>query len=757
MPDEYSNFTHPDAGGPNNGRQGGATRGAGDNGEVWNPTGGPNGTGAWEQPANRESFRSFDKTSYGGRSNDLDGNGNIVQGTSGAARDRDRFIAMGRPAYESGPVMRGPSQGDDARRAGMDALENLSQRAWTGDTPAVRMAQEQTTGAVNAGYSGAASIKGGAMARAAAARGAVSTGARVQATGDQGREALRAREMADASSQYFGASTAQRGQDVDFATKQANLNAGQNAANDGRNSFYEALGFDVQKTELNARLGRSAAEVSSNDAARQATLAREATSAANAARVEGAVIGGATGAASAYDKIRSDPRSKTAVRDLSTSGMSTKTGMKRPGMSDKEAARLKEQGEGIADGWREAAGLSTVSTPGNKSAARGEAEFESPKARLRARAMRADANPYDAPYERGMFARPTDAETEPNTDALHAGIERQITADKPAPAIIRDDPYAPKALFGGGPRGYAASRRGHAGYMFGGAPDAVHGFEKDHRFGMAPGSEDAQSSGKLTNQYDRDIAMSDPAAKQEAYALGRAHQWEQGKTGKPVEWAHARPDDVAEPAVMSGDRGKASKAGGKASSSSVERKDGTAQRADVAARTKQGEDGREYIAKGLAIAPYAPALGAGMVAGGSYAAHDSIAGQGPAPPGAPAQPSYFGGLASRAREMVSDPKTKKSIHDSPMAQANRSMSPSSYEYKPEFTPPEQEQGEENIGPMADKMKADRVAGTAIVTDPESGMLAIDKTKGLKLVMGGLSSLQQQVDRLEARKSAKGNR
>lgn len=85
----------------------------------------------------------------------------------------------------------------------------------------------------------------------------------------------------------------------------------------------------------------------------------------------------------------------------------------------------------------------------------------------------------------------------------------------------------------------------------------------------------------------------------------------------------------------------------------------------------------------------------------------------------------------------------------PMADANRSMVPSSYAYKPGHAEEAgQQPGERNVGPMAQNMAADPVASTAIAKRPD-GMLAIDKDKALKLTMGGLSSLQQQVDQLEA--------
>jgi hypothetical protein len=100
---------------------------------------------------------------------------------------------------------------------------------------------------------------------------------------------------------------------------------------------------------------------------------------------------------------------------------------------------------------------------------------------------------------------------------------------------------------------------------------------------------------------------------------------------------------------------------------------------------------------------------------------------------------------------TSDERTKRGFSDvdtSDMADAMRSMKASPYQYKSEYRPPEQSPGEVNVGPMADAMAKDEVARTAIVKDDESDMLAIDKDKGLKLVMGSLAALQSQVDDLK---------
>jgi hypothetical protein len=106
-----------------------------------------------------------------------------------------------------------------------------------------------------------------------------------------------------------------------------------------------------------------------------------------------------------------------------------------------------------------------------------------------------------------------------------------------------------------------------------------------------------------------------------------------------------------------------------------------------------------------------------------------------------------------AQKMAADPVARTAVYrdasESPMANANRALAPSSYSYKPEFRPPSQAPGEKNVGPMAQKMAADPVARTAVYRDPRSGMLAIDRDKALKLSLGAAGALQQQYDQQQA--------
>lgn len=87
-----------------------------------------------------------------------------------------------------------------------------------------------------------------------------------------------------------------------------------------------------------------------------------------------------------------------------------------------------------------------------------------------------------------------------------------------------------------------------------------------------------------------------------------------------------------------------------------------------------------------------------------------------------------------------------------MKDANRSMAASPYTYKPGMAEANgQTPDEVNVGPMAQKMAKSPVAATAVEKDPNTGMLALDRDKMLKVVAGGVASLQQQVDGLMARR------
>ena len=109
---------------------------------------------------------------------------------------------------------------------------------------------------------------------------------------------------------------------------------------------------------------------------------------------------------------------------------------------------------------------------------------------------------------------------------------------------------------------------------------------------------------------------------------------------------------------------------------------------------------------------------------------------------------------NRPREAASlarGPSTRGHIPDDAMRQAMKSMEPSIYSYKDQFRPSEQAPGELQAGPMADKMERDPIAGMAIKREPGTGLRAIDKDKALKLTMGSLAVLANDVESLKRRK------
>jgi hypothetical protein len=87
----------------------------------------------------------------------------------------------------------------------------------------------------------------------------------------------------------------------------------------------------------------------------------------------------------------------------------------------------------------------------------------------------------------------------------------------------------------------------------------------------------------------------------------------------------------------------------------------------------------------------------------------------------------------------------------PLARAARSMQGYAYAYKPGFTPPEQAQGERNVGPIAQNMAADPVASTAVRKDPGTGLMSIDIPKMVKTLGAISADHQKQLDELRKKK------
>ncbi len=636
----------------------------------------------------------------------------------GVADDVGRYRGLGASGAAPTPQI---AQPDQARDLSNDAIGMLGARAQGAMTPADILAQQQTQGAVNGIQSGAASIKGGAGARAAAARGAIMTGARVGAQGAQDQQALHARGMADAAGQYFGAATAQRGEEAGLATSQAQLEAQQRAQAEQRGEFYEGLGQDTKNSALGASQGQTAASTAAANADRRAALAEGNQGWENTKDLVGGTTGGVSGAVSAYNKTQgggtsggggsgdpndpnnpnysgSDPRMKRDIHPI----------------SDAEAARLASAGDMML-------GQQRAALDAGPSVGRHPAEY--------------DGKYLGSGDTRGLIREDPYAAKAPGKAPPRGILDvigKRVAADRaeePRYGYFDEAEGNSRPRLSAAPPGYAASRAGQPGGMFGTAPQAAR---PDPFAGQAPGTADFEAGAHhLFSKGDRDIALSDPRAK--------AAAWDEGHAAALANIEKASRWTPAELAEREADRPEAATVKGI--------KQRTWDEANEASRgARYGEH-----AKGVIEAQNAMWAEQKRQDDAAKAPPQPAADEQPmAPPPAEA-PGYFGQigqLVGRAKSMVSDPRTKTAAQDSPMADANRSMAPSSYQYRAEFTPPEQKPGETNVGPMADKMAANPVAKTAIVEDPKTGLLAIDKTKALKLTMGGLSDLQRQVDRMK---------
>ena len=727
----------------------------------------PTGSSNFTTPDALPGRATYDNQVWGSQGKRVDANGNPIQGTSGLEQDVERYRSMGSGGPQSGPQI-DQTRSNETRDMSMGSLGLLEQTAMgTTASAAERLGQQQTQAAQNAQTSMGASVRGGAMARAAAGRAATMGAATVGQVGEQQQQATRAAEMEGARGAYNSAVTAQRGQDLGVATSQANLEMGQRNSNEQRDQFYENLGYNTKKAGMDQALGRTAAESAAANANRAQGLVEQAQGRTNTNQMISTGVGGAQGAMQGYAKTQSDPyqdpnktlsdeRSKAKIvpltedagterhwdSDVSKSAPDVTSGASISGPVPKYASKgnapakaksapkkaqpvdLKKLGDEMlaAQGERSAASLGAGASVG------------------KAKTAKDIPTPYDTPEP----ARP-----EMTRDSMFTQVERDTAGAAPYAAAQNDSPFG-----AGVPKGYAQGRHGQDGAMFGPKP-------------VWPAHD--------SKQYDRDIMLSDDHAK-------LAQAWEEGRDAQIQQFAKVSkmsPDELKSAAAttpgakafldakgdawdegkqtasnMRGARGLAKSAGGRAAATGYRRADPSAQKHDVSERENQETRGYTEMAKGAAMMPVMPAIGIGHLAGGEYAVENSGAYAAPAA-APPRQMQGFQREQPGQEVALSDARSKRGAGGvGSMAEANRSMAPSMYEYKPQYAGEAgQKPGEKNVGPMAQHMAADPIASTAIVKRPD-GLLAIDKDKGIKLLMGGLADLQNQVDSMQRKKASR---
>ena len=218
--------------------------------------------------------------------------------------------------HRTGPVL-DQGQANESRGLQLDALSQLRAQA-NGTAPssaailsqranqnAIHNAALQTTGAKSAG---------GAIA---ANRGAGEAAGVSMLAGNAQNANQRLGEVSQGQSAYFGGATGTRGQDINAATTQAQLTAGQRALNEAGQQNYEQLGYDTraaQQSAASTAQGQHNADVAELQAAKDANHAAETSQVINGIST---VAGGGAGLVVGRKTTGSDDRMKTHIGSLS--------------------------------------------------------------------------------------------------------------------------------------------------------------------------------------------------------------------------------------------------------------------------------------------------------------------------------------------------------------------------------------------------------------------------------------------------------
>ncbi len=216
----------------------------------------------------------------------------------------------------TGPVL-DQGQANQSRGLQMNALDALRAQA-DGSAPssavilsqranqdAIRNAALQTTGAKSAG------------AGIASQRGAGEAAGQSMLAGNAQNANARAAEISHGQNSYFGGAAGMRGQDINAATTQAQLTAGQRALNEAGQQGYEQMGYDTRAAQ--AAAGSTAQGQHDADAAALKQAINNKNQAETSAAFQGAstVAGGASGFL-AGRRTGSDERMKTHIDSLSS-------------------------------------------------------------------------------------------------------------------------------------------------------------------------------------------------------------------------------------------------------------------------------------------------------------------------------------------------------------------------------------------------------------------------------------------------------
>lgn len=663
-------------------------------------------------------------------------------GMSDEANDyRNRGNEAGaRPAFQADYSGYKGAMGDAGADRGTQgtALNLIGSRA-RGEQPSAaeiagRSAMEQS---LQSQIAAAGSARGGPQGTASALRNAAATGAVQRQQMTQGIQAGRAGEIAQAQDQYFGGASTMRGQDYQGAGVELGKTAqdiqneqAQRALDAQQQLAYEQMRQKVFEDQLAANQNAQSESDQAWNAGRGSKMQDEAAGFDKFLKIGGAVAGAATGGIGA-GVAASDERVKFDIIPMGGP----------PGGSDPTGAYVMRGGGMDVMGTLKK--MSAIETGNGHGAGFGRmGDPEGGESRPTTYSDEDTKEPaWTSPKDFGMRTAKDEAKvpTAPGTD----DFERYGGATK-----AKDGD--------GGGRVGSAKTEGEPDWSRGGTTKKPEGSSKFNSGSMLLGLSSSLLGGAFapraptqTGTTFRDITKSDARAKEAAYQSGVEHGVSLA-TGPDTDTdteamrqrklaSNQRKADIAGTIATAPLGGLASPA--------------LAGREAQAAKGAGGMVARAIDATGVRQVPSALASVGGRIRNkanalidGSTNAAASAAGARGGPPTAMGEP-----LPEERDVTESDERAKDVMKQTePLAEAARSQDASAYRYKSPYTPPGQEPGEVNVGPIAQNMEADPVASTTIVKDKD-GMLGIDKEKLLKLMAGEIAAQQHQIDALASAK------
>jgi len=420
--------------------------------------------------------------------------GNIIKGNkSGEEMDRDRFQSIGKGMQERDPYKFDWSQADKDRAAAQqsgdlqgDANEQWRKQATGEDKTSFMYGRSLVDRGAQNQQAAALSTAGDPLAQAGASINAQQSRGAFTQKGMQGVQAQQADDMATGRAGYAQGLAQQRkldqtGQSLsDQQTElQAAAAAQQRKLNDAGQYGMDKMTTDMHQQALSGRQQQAAITDkmrADREAANQADRDRAigyVSAGINAIPVAGPALNAATAPAASE---ASDPSSDERVKDIQPAN--ALLSMIQP--SSKMGSGPEPEGT-EANTAPSITGYDTSMHKKNDPAPRTWG-----------------TEPKENPDDKGA----------PNTEALHKGIEKSIKYGRD-PEDIEEKPDPGKMELGvaGAPKGYAASRRGKAGDMFGGGPSGqgayASSWDADH--GMAPGTRDVLKYGTPSARSERDM------------------------------------------------------------------------------------------------------------------------------------------------------------------------------------------------------------------------------------------------------------